>query len=100
MSRYRLTPQALTDIFDIVNFIAEDHPAAAGKVEEAIFKACEFLAENPFAGRERKELTPLPVRFWVIQPYSNYLIVYRAEKKPLQVIRVLHAARDLPRVLR
>jgi plasmid stabilization system protein ParE len=45
-------------------------------------------------------LTELPVRFWVLQPYSNYLIVYRPEKKPLQVVRILHAARDLPKTLR
>jgi plasmid stabilization system protein ParE len=41
----------------------------------------------------------LPVRFWVVQPYSNYLIVYVPEKKPLQIIRILHSARDLPALL-
>ena len=47
----------------------------------------------------RKDLTPLPVRFWVVQPYTHYLIVYDSEKKPLQVIRILHTSRDLPSVL-
>ena len=99
MSSYRFTPQALSDLLDIWSFIAQDNPAAADQVADAVFGACDFLADSPFAGRIRKELTPLPVRFWVVQPYSNYLIVYDPEKKPLQIIRVLHSARDLPSLL-
>lgn len=99
MARYQLTPQAVADIFEIWSFIAKDNPAAAERVEEAIFRACDFLSDSPLTGHLRQNLTALPVRFWVVQPYSNYLIVYRPENKPLQIIRVLHAARDLPDVL-
>ncbi len=47
----------------------------------------------------RKNLTPLPLRFWVVPRYTNYLIVYDPEKKPLQIIRIIHGARKLPAVL-
>lgn len=100
MSKYQFTPQAVADLFDIWSFIAEDNPAAADRVEEAVFRACDFLAESPRAGRMRKDFTPLPLRFWVVQPYSSYLIVYDSEKKPLRIIRILHTSRDLPSVLR
>jgi plasmid stabilization system protein ParE len=100
MTAYQLTVQAIADLFDIWSFIADDDPAAADRVEEAIFRACELLADSPLAGRIRRDLTALPVRFWVVQPYSNYLIVYRPENKPLQIIPILHSARDLPTVLR
>ena len=99
MSSYQFTPQAVTDLFDIWSFIAEDNPAAADRVEDAVFRACDFLAGSPLAGQIRKELTPLPVRFWVVQPYSNYLIVYDPENKPLRIIRILHGARALPSLL-
>jgi plasmid stabilization system protein ParE len=99
MSSYQFTPQALGDLLDIWSFIAQDNLTAADRVAEAILGACDFLADSPLAGRIRKELTPLPVRFWVVQPYSNYLIVYDPEKKPLQIIRILHGARDLPSLL-
>lgn len=99
MTKYQFTPQAIADLFDIWSFIAEDNPDAADRVEEAVFRACDLLADSPLAGRTRKDLTPLPVRFWIVQPYSNYLIVYRPEKEPLQIVRILHAARDLPTVL-
>ena len=100
MSSYQFTPQAVADLFDIWSFIARDNSTAADRVENAVFRACDFLAEAPLAGRMRKELTPLPVRFWVVQPYPNYLIVYDPEKKPLRIIRILHNARDLPALLR
>lgn len=100
MSKYHFTPQAVADLFDIWSFIAADNPTAADRVEEAVFRACDLLADSPLVGRSRKDLTPLPLRFWVVQPYSNYLIVYHPDRKPLQVIRVLHTSRDLPSVLR
>jgi antitoxin ParD1/3/4 len=100
MSKYQFTPQAVADLLDIWSFIAEDNSAAADLVEEAVFRACDFLADSPLAGRMRRDLTPLPLRFWVVQPYSRYLIVYDSERKPLQIIRILHTSRDLPSVLR
>ena len=95
MSEYQFTPQAVADLFEIWSFIALDNPVAADRVEEAVYRACDFLADSPLVGRIRKELTPLPVRFWVVQPYLNYIIVYDPEKEPLQIIRILHSARDL-----
>jgi plasmid stabilization system protein ParE len=82
MSRYQFTPQATRDLFDIWSFIARDNPDAADRVEAAVLRACDLLSDSPLAGRTRKDVTPLPLRFWVVYPYSNYLIVYDPEKKP------------------
>jgi plasmid stabilization system protein ParE len=49
MSGYQFTPQAVADLFDIWSFIAQDNPAAADRVEDAVFRACDFLADSPFA---------------------------------------------------
>lgn len=73
--------------------------AAANRVEAAIYDACAFLADTLLAGRFREDLTDLPLRFWLVQPYRNYWIVYDPQKKPLQVIRIVHAARNMPHVL-
>lgn len=100
MEKYEITPEAVGHLFDIWNFIAQDNTEAADRVEAAVFRACEFLAGTPLAGRTRRDLTSLAVRFWVVQPYSNYLIVYDPARKPLQIIRILHAARDIPSALR
>lgn len=96
MTRYRLTPQAFDDLFEIWSYIAQDNPAAADRVEEAIYLACERLTDAPLIGTIRKEMTALPVRFWLLTPYPNYFIVYDPEAKPLEIIRILHRARNIP----
>lgn len=100
MSEFQFTPQATDDLLDIWAFVARDNPEAADRVERAIFQACDLVASSPLAGQIRTDLTHLPVRFWVVHPYSNYLIVYDPETKPLQVIRIIHGARNLPSILK
>ena len=50
----------------------------------------------PGIGHLRVDLADRRHRFFLV--YS-YLIVYRSQTKPLQVIRVLHAARDVQEIL-
>jgi plasmid stabilization system protein ParE len=99
MSSYQFTPQAIEDLFEIWSYIAGHDVEAASRVEEAIHAGCPFLTDTPLAGRIREDLTSLPLRFWLVQPYRNYWIVYRPETKPLQVIRIIHTARNIPQIL-
>jgi plasmid stabilization system protein ParE len=64
MSSYALTPLAKADIFDIWSYIADDNEDAADRVEQAIFDACEFLAQTPLRGHSRADLTTRSLRFW------------------------------------
>jgi hypothetical protein len=34
-----------------------------------------------------------------VQPFANYLIVYRPDTNPLEIIRILHGMRDMKRIL-
>ena len=92
---FQLTPQATEDLDAIWWFIAEDNRNAADRVELEIITTCRRLAKRPGMGVQRRDITPLPVRFWAIPKFSNYVIVYRPETIPLQVIAVLHGSRDL-----
>ncbi len=100
MSVYVLTPLAKADIFDIWTYIADHNQDAADRVEKAIFDACAFLAEAPMRGHSRPDLTARPLRFWTLSRYPNYVIVYRPEKAPLQVIAVMHGKRNIQRILK
>jgi plasmid stabilization system protein ParE len=66
-------------------------------VEAEIVSSCRRLAKSPLMEARRHDITPLPVRFWTVPKYSNYVIVYRPDTVPLQVVAVLHAKRDLKR---
>ena len=99
MAAFRFTPDAVADRDDIWQFIASDNRAAADRVEEAIFAACEALARNPFQGHVRSDLAKLPVRFWTLPSHPNYMVVYRPETSPLQILRVLHGKLNVKRIL-
>jgi len=99
VSSYRFTPQAVDDLFEIWSYIAGDSVEVANRVEHAIHLASAFLADHPLVGRDRTDLTELPVRFWLVPHYTNYWIVYDPQTNPLQVIRILHASRDIRRLL-
>lgn len=99
MSRYQFTPQAVDDLFEIWSYIARDSAQAANRVEVAVHHACAFLAEGPLRGRVREEITQLPLRFWTVQPFPNYIIVYDPQSDPLQIIRILHGSRDVLAIL-
>jgi len=92
MSRFFLTEAAKSDLEEIHDFIFLDSPGAAARVRTALRDAMRRLARNPRLGHLRADLADEPLRFW--QVYS-YLIVYRAESDPLQIVRVLHASRDV-----
>jgi plasmid stabilization system protein ParE len=99
MNQYEFTPQAEADLFDIWAYIAEDSRASADRVLSEIREACSLAADNPMSGSVRKEFTDKPLRFWLVNPRRRYFLVYDAAKKPLRIVRVLHAARDVSREL-
>lgn len=99
MSRYRLTPQAVDDLFEIWSYVAEANVDAANRVEEAIVATCELAANSPMAGSVRDDLTDRPVRFCLVQPWQTYWVVYDPSKTPIHIIRILHTSRDIPHLL-
>jgi plasmid stabilization system protein ParE len=89
-------PARQAGVNDIWDYIAGDNIEAADRVLDALNNAMVKLAKTPGIGHWREELADKRHRFFLV--YS-YLIVYRHETKPLQIIRILHAARDVQNVL-
>ena len=66
-------------------------------MESVIRDRFAYLAEFPGGGHWRRDLTGAQVRFFSV--YS-YLVVYRPETKPLQIVAILHARRNLAKLLK
>lgn len=97
-ARYVLAPEAALDLVQIWRHLKEQSSIAiANRVEKAIREKIVFLAGNPGAGHWRKNLTDEAVRFF---PVYSYLIVYRPDTKPLQVVSILHGRRDVEQILK
>lgn len=88
--------QSEQDVYEIAVFIARDNPDAAIRLVDRFDETLKMLAENPMAGRAREELAP-DVRSF---PVGNYLLFYRPKQNGIELIRVLHGARDLRRLFR
>ncbi|MFZ1007901.1 MAG: type II toxin-antitoxin system RelE/ParE family toxin [Candidatus Sulfotelmatobacter sp.] len=97
MLPYVLSPDAFQDLQDVWDFIASDNVPAADKLENEFFEVFEMLAERPRMGHTRSDLAERDVRFW---PVGSYLIVYRSIPNALQIVAVLHGARDVAEVIR
>ena len=69
------------------------------RVEAENHRCLPHAGETSPHGNKRKEVTKLQVRFWSITQFPNYVIVYRPDTAPLQVVAVLPAKRDLKEVL-
>lgn len=97
MSRnFTLTPEAEGDALAIWERVADaDSNAAADRVLARTYDECEELGATPGLGHYPEELLDRRHRFWAVR---SYLIVYRWEPTPVQVIAVVHGVRDLVRL--
>jgi plasmid stabilization system protein ParE len=100
MSAYAFTPEAEADLLEIWSHIAQDSLDSADRVEAELYRACTFLASNPYAGHSRPDLTARFVRFWTVPRFLRYIIVYDPVPHPLRILRILHGARNLASELR
>ena len=92
MSRVIFSPQAEEELLEIAFYIAQDNPEAALSFLERIERICAVIAASPEIGRLREELAPNLRGFLVEQ----YVVFYVPTQGGIEVVRVLHGARDLP----
>ena len=97
-ARFVLAPQAALDLVGIWRYIKDQSSVnLADRIESTIKQKMFFLADSPNAGHRRPDLTGQDVRFF---PVYSYLIVYRPESVPLQIVSIIHGRRDVEQVLK
>jgi len=97
---YLVMPAAAADLQEIWDYIAEDSEAAATRYLQTIRKEFAALARMPDAGAVRSELTSKAVRFWLVGPNNSHFVIYNPTSMPVEILRVLHTARNAKRILR
>ena len=90
--RFVLTPLAKADLREIFLDIAEDSPETAERLRLELFEALQALGRSPGIGHYHDELLSRKYRFW---NFYSYAVVYVWEARPIQIISVVHGARDL-----
>ncbi len=77
----------------------KDDPAAAVALREGLANVTRILGEHPYVGALRPAAANLPYRFLGLTGLP-YIVVCNPDRRPLLIVRVLHAARHLHEVLR
>jgi toxin ParE1/3/4 len=83
---------ALANLDAEAEYIAEDNPAAAGRVVQRIFRAVNLLRENPAMGRAGRVAGTREL----VVAETPYIIPYRVRGDAVEILRVFHAARKWP----
>ena len=87
------SPQAIADLESVVRYIAQDNPAAAVRVGNALMDRVSILENFPLTG------SPFPKRPGVRKLVSRpYIIFYRPrlEENCVDILRYWHGARGAP----
>lgn len=94
-------PQAERDLEECFVYIAEDSLGIGIKFLDAFEKSVEQLAEFPFMGKvlELKNNELREMRVWHVTGFNVYLIFYTPRPQTIEIVRVLHAARDIGNLL-
>jgi len=87
-------PRALQDLAQIWAYIADDSPANADDFAALIDSKFQALARQPGMGRARVELGA-GLRSFVV---GHYVIFYLPLRDGIDIVRVIHGARDLEAV--
>lgn len=102
MARYLLSPAADRDLDDHAAYLAQEASLeTALRFYDAATTTFEKLARMPGIGeRWVSALVRLAeVRVWRVEGFANHLIYYRPAGDGIEIIRVLHGARDLDSIL-
>ena len=94
MVAFRLTLLADHDLAAIEDYIARDNPVMAAKTVAILHDKCRFLAQNPRLFRVQSHF--LNLRKYAV---GNYLIFYRILGRDIEIVRILHSARDIKNLL-
>jgi len=96
MPRVLKTPEAELDLLEIAAYIDADNPVAAERLLDTFQEKFRLLSEFPGLGPRRDELVPSLRSF----PVRSYIIFYLPLADGIEVVRVLHGARDMRRIFR
>ena len=89
-----LSALAVRDLENAYRYLNEQSQSAGDRFLSSFEAELELLQGHPFLGR-RRHFKKLGVRSWRVRGFESFLIFYFPGDKTLDVIRVLHGARDV-----
>jgi len=102
LTRFFVRPLAERDIDDVADYYArEANLDVAVQFLRGVDEACERLRRHPQSGTLVKAASPRlsGLRFCLVPGFESYVLFHLSAPDCVEVVRVLHGARDLERIL-
>lgn len=101
MSEVNKRPQVIRDLIELATYIAEDNLDASDRFLAAAEATFNQLAKMPQIGKLYRFSNPTlaGIRQQAIKVFKKYLVFYRPTDLGIEVLRVIHSARDLEAIL-
>jgi plasmid stabilization system protein ParE len=91
-----ITAEAEADLEQIATYVAEQSPGSALKLVRELRGRCESLVDAPRGYPLVPRYEHLGIRR---RPFGRFLIFYRVDDQRIEVIHIVHGARDYERLL-
>lgn len=96
MRTVRIAAAAEEDLKELWSYIARDNPDVATRLVKDITGKFAILRDYPYPGRQQNRLL-LNLRSLSVE---GYVIFYQPFGDRVEILRVMHGARDIERVFR
>ena len=99
--RIFITPKASQDIDKIFSYIYQNNSDAALRFFDAVRQTLAKLAQMSGMGRLYPVNNPRLEGLWKqsVKGFENYLIFYLTFEEYIEIVRILHAVRDIEAIL-
>ena len=91
MTELRWAPEAIQDRLDIFDYISQENPSAAARLDELFSQSAASLTTQPLLGK-----TGLVAGTRELIPHPSYRLVYEIVGDIVWVLAIVHTARRWP----
>ncbi|MCA2699331.1 MAG: type II toxin-antitoxin system RelE/ParE family toxin [Microcystis sp.] len=94
MAIYQFSQEAINDLNEICNYLAQNNPRSASNLFDAIRQKCKLVANFPNMGKRYEQVRPNLRGFLV----GDYIIFYNVHDDGIFVLRIVSGYRNLDRL--
>lgn len=94
--RLRITPEADREVKDHAEYLWRESEELGRRFLRRAYATFDRLTESPTLGErlDSPRRKAVGVRRWRVDQFTNHLILYRADRDVLLILRVVHSASD------
>lgn len=99
--KVRILPAADRDIDEQIAYISRENMDAAGRYVEAVTAILEHIVRMPGMGatRDYRNSRLAGLRMIPVPGFDNLLVFYLVTSRTVDIVRVLHGARDIRKII-